>query len=105
MVRELIAFIQALGYSDVMLRCDNEPSTVQVQKLTARTRQAMGLLTKIYTPAPYDHGNSLAENAVNRARGLAGYKAFGHLCTGHRFSRVELDSYGVLGKALGAETN
>ena len=45
LTKELIAFTSTLGYSSVQLRCDNEPTIVQVAKLTvqARPRQQMGL--------------------------------------------------------------
>lgn len=70
--KEIIAFCQTLGYSQVMLRCDNKPSILQIQRLVVQTRQAMGLETKACTPSAYQHGNSLAENAIQRIRGLAG---------------------------------
>eukprot|EP00435_Cladocopium_sp_Y103_P039736 s2263_g10.t1 len=70
--KEIIAFCQTLGYNKVMLRCDNEPSVVQLQRLTAQARQRMGLETQACTPSAYEHGNALAENAIQRIRGLAG---------------------------------
>ena len=70
--KEIIAFWQTLGYNQVMLRCDNEPSILQIQRLVVQACQAMGLETLACTPAAYQHGNSLAENAVQRIRGLAG---------------------------------
>ena len=70
--KEVIAFIQTLGYSNVQLRCDNEPSALQLQRLIVEARQRMGLQTQATTPSAYQHGNSLAENAVQRIRGLAG---------------------------------
>ena len=69
--KEVIAFIQTLGYSNVQLRCDNEPSALQLQRLIVEARQRMGLQTQATTPSAY-HGNSLAENAVQRIRDLAG---------------------------------
>ena len=41
MNRELVQFIQRLGYNSVILRCDNEPSILQLQRLATRTRQSM----------------------------------------------------------------
>eukprot|EP00435_Cladocopium_sp_Y103_P012149 s5547_g3.t1 len=70
--KEVIAFCQTLGYSSVQLRCDNEPSVLQLQRLILETRQRMGLQTQATTPSAYQHGNALAENAVQRIRGLAG---------------------------------
>ena len=61
LTKELIAFTSALGYSSIQLRCDNEPTIVQVAKLTVQARQQMGLETKFETPAAYTHGNGLAE--------------------------------------------
>ena len=71
LTKELIAFTSTLGYSSIQLRCDNEPTIVQVAKLTVQARQQMGLETKFETPAAYTHGNGLAENAVQRIRGVA----------------------------------
>ena len=48
--KELIAFCQTLGYNEVMLRCDNEPSVLQLQRLVVQARQQMGLQTKACTP-------------------------------------------------------
>ena len=70
--KEIIAFCQTLGYNQVMLRCDNEPSILQTQRMVVQARQAMGLETLACTPAAYQHGNSLAENAIQRIGGLAG---------------------------------
>ena len=71
MNRELVQFIQRLGYSEVILRCDNEPAILQLQRLTAKTRQSMGLRTRASSSVAYDHGNALAENAIARVRQLA----------------------------------
>ena len=71
MNREVIQFIQMLGHTDVSLRCDNEPSILQLKRLLVKTRQAMGLRTLESSAVAYDHGNSLAENAVGRVRPLA----------------------------------
>ena len=71
MNRELIQFAQRLGHSEIVLRCDNEPAILQLQRLAAKTRQSMGLKTRMTTSVAYDHGNSLAENAIDRVRQLA----------------------------------
>ena len=71
MNRELIQFAQRLGHSEIVLRCDNEPAILQLQRLAAKTRQSMGLKTRMTTSVAYDHGNSLAENAIARVRQLA----------------------------------
>ena len=71
--KEVIAFChQALGYNDVMLRCDNEPSVLQLLRLVVQARQQMCLQTQACTPSAYQHGNALAENAIQRIRSLAG---------------------------------
>lgn len=64
-------FIQRLGYNNVILRCDNEPSILQLQRLATRTRQSMDLKTTMTSSVAYDHGNSLAENGIARVRQLA----------------------------------
>ena len=71
--KEVIAFChQTLGYNDVMLRCDNEPSVLQLLRLVVQARQQMCLQTQACTPSAYQHGNALAKNAIQRIRGLAG---------------------------------
>lgn len=70
--KEVIVFCQTLGYNYVMLRCDNEPPVLQLQRLVVQTRQRMGLKTQACTPAAYQHGNALAETVIQRIRGLAG---------------------------------
>lgn len=70
--KEVIVFCQTLGYNYVMLRCDNEPPVLQLQRLVVQTRQRMGLKSQACTPAAYQPGNALAENVIQRIRGLAG---------------------------------
>ena len=55
----------------MILRCDNEPAIFQLQRLEVKTRQSMGLKTRMSSSIAYDHGNSLAENAFARVRQLA----------------------------------
>lgn len=71
MSREPVQFIQRLGYNEVILHCDNEPSILQLQRLATKTRQSMGLKTRMSSSVAYDHGNSLAENGMARVRQLA----------------------------------
>ena len=68
--REVLKFIQMLGYSEVILHCDNKPLILQIKNLLIRTRQAMALKTRESSAIAYDKGNSLAENAVGRVRPL-----------------------------------
>jgi len=70
LTRELVAFCSTLGYNEVELRCDSEPSIMQVAKLTIQTRQHMGLVTRLCIPAAYAHGNGLVENAMPRITGV-----------------------------------
>ena len=60
MNRELVQSIQRLGHSDVVLRCDNEPAILQLQRLATKTRQSMGLKTRMDNSVAYDHGNSFS---------------------------------------------
>ena len=55
----------------LLLRCDNEPAILQLQRLATKTRQSMGLKTRMDNSVAYDHGNSLAENGIARVRQLA----------------------------------
>ena len=69
---ELLAFTQTLGHEAVQYYCDNEPTARQIVRLLVSSRTAMGLKTTMRTTKLYDSaGNSLAENAVQRVRGLA----------------------------------
>ncbi len=68
---EIMAFTQSLGYSAVCFSTDKEPTTRQILRCLINARHAMGLPTRISTSKIADHSNALAENAVNRIRGLA----------------------------------
>ena len=68
----IIAFCPTLGWNDVMFRCDSEPSVLQLQRLVVQSRQQIGLRTQACTPSAYQYGHALAENAIQRIRGLAG---------------------------------
>ena len=72
MVRELLGFAGILGHSELVYRCDNEPTLLQLQRMVVNARLSMGLPTRKTNPPPYSHGNSLVENAVGRIRPLAG---------------------------------
>eukprot|EP00435_Cladocopium_sp_Y103_P028418 s2167_g7.t1 len=70
--KEIIAFCQTLPmlfHYDATLLLG---SHLQLQRLTVQARQQMGLETQACTPSAYEHGNALAENAIQRVRGLAG---------------------------------
>eukprot|EP00435_Cladocopium_sp_Y103_P044429 s2067_g12.t1 len=47
MSQEIMRFITFLGYSTVMLRCDQEPATLQIQKLVQRARQRLNMRTLV----------------------------------------------------------
>ena len=69
---ELLAFTQPLGHEKVTYYADNEPTARRVLKLLVQARRAIGLETHMRTTKLYDSsGNSLAENAVQRIRGVA----------------------------------
>ena len=72
MVRELLGFAGIVGHSELVFMCDNEPTLLQLQRMTVNARLSMGLPTRKTNPPPYSHGNSLVENAVGRIRPLAG---------------------------------
>ena len=69
--REVIKFVQMLGYSEIILHCDNEPAILQLKRLVLKTRQSMALKTRESSTVAYDKSNSLAENAIGRVRPLA----------------------------------
>ena len=71
MVQELLTFCQLLGHTSLTLRCDNEPTLVQLMRMAVNARLSLGLPTKAFTPMAYSHSNSLVENVIGRARALA----------------------------------
>ena len=72
MSMEVMRFINYLGYGDVALRCDQEPTMLQVQKLVQRSRQRLNMRTIIENPKVLDHGgNSAVEKAIDRVRSQA----------------------------------
>ena len=69
---ELIRFIHSMGHATVELRCDNEPSTLSLQKAIMTARQRLGLKTIERNPAVGAHAsNGLVEKSVDRIRRLA----------------------------------
>ena len=69
---EIMAFTQNIGHHEVCFLTDNEPTTRQILRCLLNARHALGLPTRIITSKVADHSNALAENTVNRVRGLAG---------------------------------
>ena len=66
---EILRFINFLGYGDVTLRCDKEPTTLQVQRYVQRARQQLNLRTVVENSKVLDHGgNSAVEKAIDRVR-------------------------------------
>ena len=71
-VRELVKYIQYLGYGDVCLMTDQEPATLAIQALLQRTWQRLGFKAVIENAPVLDHGgNSWAEKAIDRIRTTA----------------------------------
>ena len=67
-----MTFIQGLGHMEVGIYSDNEPTLRALLRIILNSRHAMGLRTRIYTTKVKDSaGNSLAENAIQKVRGLA----------------------------------
>ena len=50
MTREILSFTAGLGHSEVIYRCDNEPTTHQLLKYVVSTRLSMGLPTAFSHP-------------------------------------------------------
>ena len=72
MAREIMNFVQSLGHVEIGLYGDNEPTIRSLLRILLNSRHAMGLRTRLYTTKVKDSaGNSLAENAIQRVRGLA----------------------------------
>ena len=68
--KEVMTFGQHLGRHEVEFYGDNEPTTRSILRILLNSRCALGLRTRILTARIRDSaGNSLAENAVQRARG------------------------------------
>ena len=69
---ELQRFIQGLGHSTICLKCDNEPSTLALQKAIVAARQRLGLRTITQNPAIGAKGSlGFCEKAVDSVRKLA----------------------------------
>ena len=71
-VRELVKYIQYLGYGDVCLMTDQEPAVLAIQALLQRTWQRLGFKAVLENAPVLDHGgNSWAEKAIDRIRTTA----------------------------------
>ena len=67
--KEIIKFINFLGYGSVCLRTDNEPATLDIQRVIQRARQRQNLRTVIENGKVLDKGsNPHAEKAIDRVR-------------------------------------
>ena len=72
MASEIMTFIQNLGHTEVGLYGDNKTTIRSLLRIVLNSRHSMGLRTRLYTTRVRDSaGNSLAENAIQRVRGLA----------------------------------
>ena len=71
-VKEFVKYVQYLGYGDICLMCDQEPSVLAIQSLMQRTWQRMGFKVVIENSKVLDHGgNSWAEKSIDRIRTTA----------------------------------
>ena len=72
MSQEVLRFINFTGHGKVALRCDQEPTMLQIQKLVQRARQRLNLSTVIENAKVGDHGsNAAVEKAIDRVRNQA----------------------------------
>ena len=69
---EIKSFTQNIGHHEVCFLTDNEPTTRQILRYLLNARHALGLPRRIRSSKVADRANALAENTVNRVRGLAG---------------------------------
>ena len=69
MCQEILRFISFLGHGEVTIRCDQEHSTLAIQRLVQRSRQRLNLKTVIEDSKVGDHGgNAAVEKAIDRIR-------------------------------------
>ncbi|CAE7834970.1 GIP [Symbiodinium sp. CCMP2592] len=69
---ELMRFIKSLGHTTVTLKCDNEPSTLTLQRAIVTARQRLGLQTLVQNPAIGAKGSlGFCEKAIDSVRKLA----------------------------------
>ena len=69
---ELMRFAQSLGHVKIELRCDNEPSTLNIQKAVINARQRLGLQTIERNPPVGAHASQgYVEKAVDCIRKMA----------------------------------
>ncbi|CAE7310233.1 RE2 [Symbiodinium natans] len=69
---EVVRLCQLLGHTEVELRCDQEPSMLQLQGLAMNARKRLGFKTRIRNPPVGAHqANGCVEKAVDVIRGLA----------------------------------
>ena len=66
---EIIKFVNFLGYGAICLRTDNEPATLEIQRVIQRARQRQDLRTLVENGKILDKGsNPHAEKAIDRVR-------------------------------------
>ena len=71
-VKEFVKYVQCLGYGDICLMCDQEPSVLAIQSLMQRTWQRMGFKVVIDNSKVLDRGgSSWAEKSIDRIRTTA----------------------------------
>ena len=70
--KQVLQFLSHLGYSEVQLRGDNEPSMEQMLNTIMVARQKHGLKTQVVHSQPYvRESNGVAEQAIQNLRDIA----------------------------------
>ena len=69
---EVVRFISFLGYGEVILKNDQEPVILKLQRLIQKSRTRLGLKTTMENPPIHSHSsNGAIENSILRTRGLS----------------------------------
>ena len=71
-VKEMVKYVQYLGYGEICLMCDQEPSVLAIQSLMQRTWQRMGFKVVI-------ENSTWAEKSIDRIRTTANV-LLNHVC-------------------------
>ncbi len=72
MAKEICRFISYLGYSTLVLRCDQEPTMLRVQDVAVSILKKMGCRVLVENPKIRDHAsNSYVEGTVHRLRQMS----------------------------------
>ena len=72
MAKEIVRFVQWLGYSSLSLRCDQEPTTLRVQQLCQQSLNRLGVKAVLENPHIKDSSsNAMVESAIHRLRQMS----------------------------------